>query len=111
MKVTQSKIKSFLKHKLATDKAWALRALTRIHERQTDAEQSTMSTHDANGVGFSGCDAEILSSFVSQFQQRGVLSDKQMALVFKKMPRYWNQIKSLIDKDTLEKLVVAEIKA
>jgi len=105
MKVTQASIKNFLKNKLATDKLWALRALVRIHQRQTFAEQSCQHTIEANGVGFSGCDAAILSSFANQFNQKGSLSEKQMALVFKKMPRYWNQIKELIDPSVLEKLV------
>lgn len=107
MKVTQASIKNFLKNKLATDKSWATRALVRIHQRQTLAEQSCQHTIEANGVGFSGCDAEILSSFADQFNKRGSLSEKQMKLVFRKMPRYWQQIKSLIDPVVLEKMVTA----
>lgn len=109
MKVTQSSVKSFLKNKLATDKAWALRGLVRIYERQTASEKSTQNTHELNGIGFSGCDAEILSSFAEQYGRRGDLSEKQMALVFRKLPRYWNQIRSLIDPKVLDVLVVKEI--
>jgi hypothetical protein len=108
MKVTQVQIKSYLKMKLATDKAWALRALVRIHEFQTQSEQATGTTHEANSVGFSGCDAEFLTSLTRQYLTRGSLSDKQMGFVFKKMPRYWGQIKGLIPADQLATLVAAE---
>ena len=108
MKVTQSSIKNFLKNKLATDKAWALRGLTRIYEKQTLTEKAAQNTSELNGVGFSGADAEILSSFAEQYQRKGFLSEKQMALVLKKMPRYWGQIQTLIPEDKLSTLVLNE---
>ena len=60
MKITQVQIRNFLKNKLATDSAWALRALVRIHEFQTMDEQAAGVTREANSVGFSGADAEFL---------------------------------------------------
>lgn len=108
MKVTQSSIKNFLKNKLGSNKDWALRALVRIYEKQTLSEKATQNTHELNGVGFSGADAEILSSFAEQYQRKGFLSEKQMALVLKKMPRYWGQIQTLIPEDKLSTLVLTE---
>jgi hypothetical protein len=99
--MTKIQIRDWLKNKLATSDAWALRALVVVMERQTDAEKVSATTTDANGVGFSGCDAEILTSFANQYATRGSLSPKQMALVFKKMPRYWGQILPLIPADKL----------
>jgi hypothetical protein len=107
-KVTQAQIKTFLKKKLSTDEAWALRGLTRIHEFQTLSEQSAGITHEANSVGFSGCDAEFLTSLTRQYLTRGSLSQKQIGFVFKKMPRYWGQIKGLIPEDKLIALVLAD---
>lgn len=104
MKVTKEQVKTYIKTKLATDKVWALRGLQRIWEHQTADEQYSQRTHNLNGVGFSGCDAEILSSFVTQYQRRGTLSEKQMTIVFKKMPRYWKQILDMISEDKLEEL-------
>ena len=107
MKVSQAKIRDFLKKQLSTNSNWALRGLVRIYERQTADEQAVMRTEVVNGVGFTGCDAEILSSFAEQYKRRGTLSEKQMVLVFKKMPRYWKQISSLIPKETIEQLVIS----
>lgn len=108
MKVAKSSIKNFLKNKLATDKSWALRGLTRIYEKQTLTEKASKNTSELNGVGFSGADAEILSSFAEQYQRKGFLSEKQMVLVLKKMPRYWGQIQTLIPEDKLSTLVLTE---
>jgi hypothetical protein len=109
MKVTQVQIRSFLKKKLSSDEAWALRALVRVHEFQTLSEQAAGITHEANSVGFSGCDAEFLTSLTRQYLTRGSLSPKQMAFVLKKIHRYWGQVKSLIPAEKLESLVVADL--
>jgi hypothetical protein len=109
MKVTQVQIRSFLKKKLSTDEAWALRALVKIHEFQTLSEQAAGITHEANSVGFSGCDAEFLTSLNRQYLTRGTLSPKQMGFVFKKIHRYWGQVKTLIPAEKLESLVAADL--
>lgn len=109
MKVTQAQIKSFLKKKLSTDEAWALRALVKIHEFQTMDEQASGVTREANSVGFSGCDAEFLTSLTRQYLTRGSLSPKQVGFVFKKMPRYWGQIKGLVPAEKLTSLVLADL--
>jgi hypothetical protein len=85
---------AFLREKCASDARWALRALLRIYEDQTAEEQAVGHTRVHNGVGFSGVDGEILSSFAEQFQRKGRLSPKQMAIVFKKMPRYAKQLEA-----------------
>lgn len=105
MKITKNLIKSFLKHKLATNEAWALRAMVRVYECQTSNEQCTDSTNELNGVGFSGADAEFLSSLTKQYKTRGSLSPKQMTFVHKKMPRYWGQVSVFIGDDKVKELV------
>ena len=72
----------------------AIRALLRIYEDQTAEEQNAGHTRDHNGVGFSGVDGEILSSFASQVQKGRIMSVKQMALIHKKMPRYAGQLEA-----------------
>ena len=62
-KITKSQIKSFLKNKLSSDAKWAAAAMLRIYDRQTATEQDCRDTHLLNGVGFTGSDAYILSSF------------------------------------------------
>ena len=98
-------IKTHIKNQLATNPAWAIRALVKIYERQTADEQCSGITKEDNGVGFSGVDANILSSFATQVNNGRNLSPKQMAIVFKKMPRYWKQVASLIPADKLENMV------
>lgn len=109
MKTTQVQIRNFLKKQLATNQAWALRALVRVHEFQTADEQVTGVTRENNSVGFSGCDAEFLTSLTRQYLTRGSLSPKQMGFVFKRMPRYWGQIKGLVAADKLATLVLADL--
>lgn len=63
-----------------------------IYAKQTLSEQASDATQVLNSVGFSGVDAEIMSSFSKQIKNGKVLSPKQMAIVFKKMPKYWEQL-------------------
>lgn len=97
-------IKTHIKNQLATNPAWALRALVKIYERQTADEQCSGITKEDNGVGFSGVDATILSSFATQVLNGRNLSAKQMAIVYKKMPRYHRQVISLISEEKLAEL-------
>ena len=101
---------AYLKNQLATNPAWAIKGLVKIYTLQTADEQSSGHTSHDNGVGFSGCDAEILSSFATQVNRGRNLSPKQMAIVFKKMPRYWKQIASFIPEDKLAE-IAAKAKA
>jgi len=89
--------KEFIKEKLATDERWAMRGLMRIFEFQTSQEQSVDQTVEQNNVGFPHCHAEIFSSFAKQYQQRGYLSPKQMAIVHRGMPRYASQLLRIIE--------------
>ena len=85
--------------RLASDANFAYRALEIVYAGQTSEEQMHGSTYNLNGIGFSGCDAEILSSFAEQLEKKRVkygagarLSPKQEALVMKKMKKYAKQI-------------------
>lgn len=106
MKVTKTNIRMFVKQKLSSDRKWATKALVRIYnENQTADEKFSNSTFYDNGIGFSGADGELLSSFAKQFIQRKSLSEKQMALVMKKMPKYWNQVVYMADEAKLKSMV------
>lgn len=74
-----------------SDKA-VLRGLVVIYSLQTESEQECQETVFNNGVGFSGVDANFLSSLAQQFIKRGTLSEKQMVLLRKKMLRYAGQL-------------------
>ena len=104
-KITKKQIQEFVKNKLSNDPRWAKHALLKIFEFQTAEEQESEHTYFHNGVGFTGADGEILSSFAKQLQRKGYLSPKQMDLLYKKMPNYWKQIVSISDEEKLLALV------
>jgi hypothetical protein len=82
----------FLREMLSTNKDWALRAIERVYERQTDAEKASDQTKEFNKVGFSGTDAEFLSSLAKQYSERKTLSPKQINVLFRIIPKYTKQI-------------------
>lgn len=69
-----------------------VKALLWIYKYQTEEEKQTFSTHVLNGVGFTGTDAEILSSFAKQVINRHFLSEKQMVILRKKIKKYEMQM-------------------
>lgn len=80
------------------------RGILAIYAYQTAEEQSMGVTVSDNGVGFNGCDAEILTSFAKQFKARGFLSRKQVALGRKKIRRYWRQLSVIAEAKKAEKV-------
>lgn len=108
MNATKKDTLLYVKTKLASDPIWATKALIRIfQENQTSDEQVRKVTTEDNGIGFSGCDAEFLSSLAEQYLRRGSLSDKQMGFVFKKMPKYARQVVAMSDAAKLDAMVVS----
>lgn len=103
-KVTKAELVGFLKMMLSTNQKWATSALLRIYDNQTLDEQNNVETYHQNGVGFFGCDAQILTSFSEFYKSRGFLTGKQMTYVFKKMGKYANQLakESYFSWDKLE---------
>ena len=63
-----------------------------IYRNQTRDEQCTQSTNHNNGIGFSGADAGILSSFAEQLLRGQNLSEKQMVIARKKIMKYAGQL-------------------
>jgi len=99
----QEDVIAALQNKLATDEAWAVRALVRIAKEQTDEEQDKDRTEMHNGVGFRCCDAFILTRMAKAFQQYGRLTPKQLALVMRKVPVYARQLVRLTGVDPIRK--------
>jgi len=92
MKANKTNIERYVRHMLATNSNWALRGLMVVYANQTAEEQSTGTTRDDNGVGFTGCDAEFLTSCAMQYKRRGTLTQKQTAWVMKKISKYVKQV-------------------
>ena len=70
-KITKVELVNFLRGKLMTDPVWAKAALVRIFENQTDDEQASKETTHCNKIGFTACDARILTSFAQFYQKHG----------------------------------------
>jgi hypothetical protein len=85
---------------LRNDRA-VYRALIVLFERQTADEQRSENTLHDNGIGFTGADAEFMSSLAKQVIERGSLSPRQLAAMRKlnkhgycPLAKYWGQLKS-----------------
>jgi len=107
-KVTKKIIKQYLQEKLSTDYKWALKALFRVYDYQTLDEQEAATTCEENGIGFTGADAEILTSFAEQYRRKGYLSPKQMEIVYKKMKKYWKQVLAISNEGKLQRAMIED---
>lgn len=72
-------------------------AILRIYDLQTADEQASGTTTHDNGVGFSGCDAEILTSFAhwikrSRYAHGARLTERQLVIARKKIKKYAAQL-------------------
>jgi hypothetical protein len=84
---------------LETNNKAVARALVVLYQRQTWAEQSSDSTNEDNGRGFSHAHAFIGSKMAKFYLDRGFLTEKQVAYWRKKTPMgrmkigmYWKQL-------------------
>jgi len=90
--------KEMIQDKIRTDLRWTIRTLEILYHRQTTDEQETLHTRHQNGRGFNGRDSEILTSFYLQIEKRKrynnpyLLSDRQVQICQKILPKYWNQV-------------------
>jgi len=104
-KLTKKKIRDFVKNKITVDEQWMLASLLKIYESQTLSEKEIGETYFTNGVGFSGFDSKLLSNLAKQYKKWKWLSLKQKAIAFKQMPKYYQQIINVSNKEKLEKMV------
>ena len=84
--------KAEIKENVGNNAAWAQRALVVLFARQTADEQRGEYTEHKNAQGFNAVDAEILSSFAKQVRNGRVLSAKQLAIAYRKLPKYAGQL-------------------
>ena len=104
-KITKKAKIAFIRKQLENNPEWAKRALIRIYENQTVAEQQAGETVENNGVGFTGIDANILTSFAESLKQHGRLTAKQMVFLHRTIGKYAKQIYSVTDDAKLEKIM------
>lgn len=80
---------------LAGNPKWAVRGLLRIYENQTEDEKHVQETKHNNGIGFTGADARLLTSFAEQVLAGRTMSPKQMGILFNRMPKYAKQLEKV----------------
>ncbi len=73
-----------------------IKAMMKIYDYQTIAERRIGGTTEHNGVGFTGVDGNILSSFCDCYMKYHRLTERQMIIVRKKMPKYVKQLLKII---------------
>jgi hypothetical protein len=87
----KGKTLAWAKGAAATRDDVALEIMLTIYSMQTADEQDTQQTVDENGVGFSGVDAEFMSSLSEQYQLKHWLSPKQVTSMKKVTKKYAGQ--------------------
>lgn len=92
----------YVKQQIIENDSALKKALLRIYSFQTAEEKLVEGTHETNGKGFNGTDAQILSSFAKQLEERNWLSPKQIAIARKKMVKYSRQIFTYIVENRQE---------
>lgn len=95
---SQAEAKRKIQALIDTNDRAVMRGILAVYEYQTSTEQAYGGTTDANGVGFSGVDAELLSSFATQLKKGRTLSEKQMVYARKKIRKYWNQLRVIAER-------------
>tara|TARA_R110000824_G_scaffold14552_3_gene61754 strand:- start:2965 stop:3267 length:303 start_codon:yes stop_codon:yes gene_type:complete len=89
---TLKSYKQVIKKGIESNDEFLCKSLVMVYELQTPSEQNWGVTAEQNGVGFTGVDAEFLSSLAKQYIERGSLSPKQLPYARKKMAKYAGQL-------------------
>jgi len=107
--IKKADVKAFVQKQLSEKDSWAIKALQLIYSYQTATEKQTEHTSIKNCIGFSGSDAELLTSFAKQFDTKKWLSNKQLTIIKKRMKKYWKQIIDASDELKLLRQVKASL--
>lgn len=89
---SKAALQEAIKNQITNNDNQAIKVMLRVYEYQTDIEKECAEVSDNNGVGFAGTDAYILTSFCEQYLKKGRLSEKQVAIIKKKIGKYAGQI-------------------
>jgi SWI/SNF-related matrix-associated actin-dependent regulator 1 of chromatin subfamily A len=87
--------KGELRELIRESPGYAVACLSRLYSFQTTEEQCVNGTIEQNGAGFNSCDGNILSDFARFYKERGYLTDRQLDLVRRAIPKYLGQLEGL----------------
>ena len=97
IKVLRMYTKEMIQSKLSNDIIWMERALVVLYRFQTEDEQETGYTSSINKRGFNSSDSKYLTYCSKYILNGGHLSGKHLIKCSKMLPKYWKQIKMLIE--------------
>lgn len=89
---TQAEAKRIIQEAIDTNPKAVVKGLMMVYQGQTASEQASHITQEANNIGFSAFDAEILTSFAQQVERGRTLSPKQIVIARAKVRKYWKQL-------------------
>lgn len=92
----------FIREKLAYNDKWLLKALVSLYNSQTYEEKANKETKELNGVGFNATDSKILTSLAEQFIEKNWLSDKQIKICRRLIPKYSGQLVNIAKEKTMK---------
>jgi len=98
---------STIRAKVSSEPRWAERAILALYERQTAQEQQAERTIVLNRMGFNAFDAEILTSFARQIGRGQHLSDKQLRIAYRALPKYAKQLERISREKMQPQMAVA----
>jgi len=101
-KNTNQWTKESIKEILKTNNVAVLRGLLCIYHLQTDDEKMVEDVRYRNNIGFSGCDAYIMSRFATFFMKNGYLTIKQLELTKKKIMKYAGQLAKIANGEIFD---------
>ena len=99
---TENWTKSDIRKLLEDSDLAVARAILAIYGRQTADEQSIGETTHHNGIGFSGVDADFLSSLARFYESKGFLSAGQLKYGRKKIMKYTRQLMDIANNPESE---------
>ena len=105
----KTKIKILVKQVLGLNAAVAQWALLRVYDNQHECEQLSGESTEQNGQGFTKYDSEILTSISQFLQNRRFLTAKQMAIVHRRIPKYWRQVVEGLSPAELDALLAGNV--
>ena len=102
---SKKSVLAYMKTQLSMRPSWSMRGCVRIYEKQTKRERRSDVAHGHNGVGFNKLDTPRLSVLARKINNNTSLTDKEINLLCKRMPRYAGQLISIADLNKLQTLL------
>ena len=109
-RITKREKLEFIRRKLGTVGSKALATLKMLYRNQTAMERAFRGQmlEEKNGRGFTAFDSPLLTSLAEQFITNKRLSDRQLQILFQKMPKYARQFLEVADNSSLHEAIMRE---